>query len=125
LLIKILNHVNKRVNKGCNFVAKIKAIKTIDKYNVSEFNVAIERALKTIDDSSTKDLFIVLLNLIEKQNRTINELYTERQQLKDEINKLKGEQGKPDIKGSKKRENISSEQERNNSNYPMFCGNIM
>ena len=57
---------------------------------------------------------IVLLNLIEKQNRTINELYIERQQLKDEINKLKGEQGKPDIKGSKKRENISSEKERNN-----------
>ena len=72
--------------------------------------------MKTIDDTSTKNLLIVLLNIIEGQNRTINELYISNQQLKDEINKLKGEQGKPDIKSKKKSANISSEKERNNIN---------
>lgn len=72
--------------------------------------------MKTIKDSSTKDLLILLLNIIEEQNRTIKEFYTENQQLKDEINKLKGEQGKPDIKSKKVSANISSEKERNKVN---------
>jgi hypothetical protein len=40
-------------------------------------------------------------------------LLKENQSLKDEVNRLKGEQGKPDIKANKKKDgNISSEKER-------------
>jgi len=51
-----------------------------------------------------------LLNLIERVVKENNTLLTERQQLRDEINRLKGEQGKPDIKANKKNDgDISSE----------------
>ena len=54
-----------------------------------------------------------LLNLIEHLAGDNERLGIELQQLKDEINRLKGEQGKPDIKANKiKNEDISSEQER-------------
>lgn len=66
-----------------------------------------------ITDTSIKNLFIVLLNIIEEQHKNIYELKNENQQLKDEINKLKGEQGKPNIKSPKSSKNISSEKERN------------
>lgn len=66
-----------------------------------------------VTDSSIKNLFIVLLNIIEEQKKIIYEVKNENQQLKDEINKLKGEQGKPDIKLPKRNKNISSEKERN------------
>ena len=66
-----------------------------------------------ITDPSIKTLFIVLLNIIEEQNKIIGDLKNENQQLKDENNRLKGEQGKPDIKPKKINANISSEEERN------------
>lgn len=53
-----------------------------------------------------------MLNIIEEQSRINGELKNENQQLKDEINRLKGEQGKPDIKPKKGNTNISSEEER-------------
>lgn len=56
-----------------------------------------------------------LLNLIEELNSKVIELDAENQRLKDEINRLKGEQGKPDIKGKKPRglsNNYSSEKAR-------------
>ena len=54
-----------------------------------------------------------LLNLIERAVKENNTLLTERQQLRNEINRLKGEQGKPDIKANKKKDGtISSEAER-------------
>ena len=57
----------------------------------------------------------VLLNLIEKLNLKNKQLEEENQKLRDEINRLNGEQGKPDIKGNKKKElkkDHSSEKER-------------
>ena len=54
----------------------------------------------------------MLLNIIEEQATTIKELRKENQQIKDELNKLKGEQGKPNIKPKKKNKDISSEKER-------------
>jgi len=66
-----------------------------------------------IADPSLKAAIRILLNLIETQARVIEDLKKENQQLKDEIKRLKGEQGKPDIRkqtGPKK--DISSEKER-------------
>ena len=57
----------------------------------------------------------VLLNLIEQLNLKNKQLEEENQKLRDEINRLKGEEGKPNIKGNKKKElkkDHSSEKER-------------
>ena len=54
-----------------------------------------------------------LLNIIERLARENDSLKSELQKLSDEINRLKGEQGKPDIKANKKKDgDISSEAER-------------
>jgi len=58
-------------------------------------------------------IFKKLFNLIERVARENEELEFEVQQLTNEINRLKGEQGTPNIKANKKQEgDISSEQER-------------
>lgn len=57
----------------------------------------------------------LLLNLVEQLNSKVKQLEEENQKLRDENNHLKGEQGKPNIKASKKRElkkDHSSEKER-------------
>jgi hypothetical protein len=55
-----------------------------------------------------------LLNLVEELKRENEALREEVQKQRDEINRLKGEQGKPDIKANKKAKlgDISSEKER-------------
>jgi hypothetical protein len=53
-----------------------------------------------------------LFNLFEAMAAEIVALRTENQKLKDEINHLKGEQGKPDIRPQTKAKDISSEAER-------------
>lgn len=54
-----------------------------------------------------------LLNLVERLIAENTAQKAELQKLRDEINRLKGEQGKPDIKANKKKDgNISSEAER-------------
>lgn len=58
---------------------------------------------------------IMLLNLVEEVKQENGQLRETIQQLRDEINRLKGEQGKPDIKPGKKkgeRNDHSSEKER-------------
>jgi len=47
------------------------------------------------DHESIKNLIKLLLNVIESQSKNIEELRKENQSLKDEINRLKGEKGKP------------------------------
>ena len=54
------------------------------------------------------DLYTLVENLVSKNTN----LTEENQTLKNEINELKGEQGKPVIKPNKKDGNISSEDER-------------
>ncbi len=44
-----------------------------------------------------KNLIILLLNTIDSQARSVQNLQIENQELKDEINRLKGEKGKPKI----------------------------
>jgi len=50
-----------------------------------------------------KTAFEFLINLIEKLSSENRELQKEIQRLRDENNRLKGEQGKPDIKPNTKK----------------------
>ncbi len=68
------------------------------------------------EDPQVKRIFLVLLNHINKQDELIASQALEIQSLKDEVNRLKGEQGKPHFKAKGKGQNnntdISSEKER-------------
>ena len=62
-----------------------------------------------------KELFLKLLNACGNVLNENAKLREENQELKDDINRLKGEKGKPNIKPNKEREDdndISSEKER-------------
>jgi hypothetical protein len=75
--------------------------------------IAINQEIGQLENSVSLALVKKLLNLIERVVKENNTLLTERQQLRDEINRLKGEQGKPDIKANKKNDgDISPEAER-------------
>ena len=70
---------------------------------------------KEIADEQMRQTVELLLNLIEQLNSKVIELEAETQKLRDENNRLKGEQGKPDIKANKKKglkKDYSSEKER-------------
>jgi Transposase IS66 family len=67
-----------------------------------------------IQDPQIKTAFMTLFNIIEELASRNKMLVEENQRLHDEINRLKGEHGKPDIKPNRRdSENISSEKERN------------
>lgn len=66
----------------------------------------------TIEDLTLRQAFIFLLNQIESQAAHLQALQQENQTLRDENNRLKGEQGQPKIQPNKKQANISSEKER-------------
>jgi hypothetical protein len=67
--------------------------------------------IRDLDDAL--DCIKKLLNLIETLNQETLELKRQNQELRDEINRLRGEQGKPKIKPSKKNPGqYSSEKER-------------
>jgi len=71
--------------------------------------------LDSIQDQNMRATIHSLFNLIEEQATTIRQLQAENQRLRDEVNRLKGEQGKPNIKpnaNGDKTGNISSEKER-------------
>lgn len=69
--------------------------------------------VKDIDDFNLKAAFILLLNIVEQFLSKTEKLQEENRQLKDEINRLKGEQGRPTIRAQRReRVDFSSEQER-------------
>jgi hypothetical protein len=71
--------------------------------------------LTSIQDENVRELIGRLLNLIEKQAADLRDAQAEIQRLRDEVNRLKGEQGKPKIKGNMARSlagDHSSEKER-------------
>ena len=72
--------------------------------------------LKTIKDENLRGCIILLFNAVEQLSSENTELRKENQKFRDEINRLKGEQGKPDIRPQKKNStDISSESERKNN----------
>jgi hypothetical protein len=74
--------------------------------------------LKNIQDENARQLIIKLLNLVEDLSTDLRNAQAETQRLRDEVNRLKGEQGKPKIKANRARpakppaQNYSSEKER-------------
>ncbi len=72
--------------------------------------------LKAIQEENARELVKRLLNTIEQLSAEVRDLRVEIQRLRDENNHLKGEQGKPNIKGNKTAQapprDQSSEQER-------------
>jgi len=66
-----------------------------------------------IENERYAKAFIILFAVVEMLSEEIVALKAEIQMLRDEISLLKGEQTKPNIRGSKKKDDISSENERN------------
>jgi hypothetical protein len=70
---------------------------------------------KSIEDERLRQVFISLMNLVEAQSAKLAEQAEEIQRLRDEVNRLKGEQGKPKIKGNQPKPDLSSEKQRRES----------
>jgi len=71
--------------------------------------------LSRIQDENARELIMRLLNLVEKQAADLCDAQIEIQRLRDEVNRLKGEQGQPKIKGNTPKPSLtkhSSEKER-------------
>lgn len=70
--------------------------------------------LDDILDEKIKKILLSLFNIIEDKEAAIRKYQQEIQRLRDENNRLKGEQGKPDIKPNKNKSQVdfSSEKER-------------
>ena len=71
--------------------------------------------LTSIQDENSRELVGRLLNLVEKLSADLRDAQAEIQRLRDENNRLKGEQGKPKIKGNRLKPpatDHSSEKER-------------
>ena len=80
----------------------------------SETRKKIAELMQAIDFSEKETLLpwhLEMLNLLETLVSELTKRQEENQQLRDENNKLKGEQGKPKVrKQSKEKEDISSEE---------------
>jgi hypothetical protein len=71
--------------------------------------------LSNIQDENARQLIVQLLNLVEAVSADLRDAQAENQRLRDEVNRLKGEQGKPKIKANTPkptRVDYSSEKER-------------
>ena len=66
---------------------------------------AIHQIYAQIESGAAQDIIKKLLNLIERVASNNKSLEVEIQHLRDEVNRLKGEQGKPDIRPNKKTRN--------------------
>ncbi|MCX6055163.1 MAG: hypothetical protein NTZ74_09670, partial [Chloroflexi bacterium] len=74
--------------------------------------------LNAIQDENARELIGQLLNLVEKLSVDLRDSQVEIQRLRDEVNRLKGEQGKPKVKENSLKSpptDHSSENERHQS----------
>lgn len=69
----------------------------------------------TIEDETVRHVVIWLMNQVETLSAQLQAKDAIIQQLRDELNRLKGEQGKPKIRGNTKASDLSSEHERRES----------
>ena|SRR5437899_12094736 len=69
----------------------------------------------TIEDEGLRQAVLHLMNLVENLHAKVQEQAEEIQRLRDENNRLKGEQGKPKMKANKAAPHLSSEKERRES----------
>src|SRR6266480_2102659 len=69
----------------------------------------------TIEDEGLRQIVMYLMNMVENLSAKVAEQAEEIQRLRDENNRLKGEQGKPKLKPNKARADLSSEKERRKS----------
>jgi len=79
-----------------------------------DLNKALEKVNFDSLEVNLKELIGLLLNKIEALEKANKELMDENQRLRDDINRLKGEQGKPTIRPQTSSKDISSEAERKN-----------
>ena len=80
---------------------------------ISEKLIDLQQAINDLKEPNAKRLLQELLNLVESLSSKNSDLKQELQKLRDEINRLKGEQGKPEVKPGKEGEkNVSCESER-------------
>jgi chromosome segregation ATPase len=74
---------------------------------------AITQAIAQLENSAAEAIVKRLLNLLERVVEDYASVEKELQELRNEINRLKGEHGKPDVKANKKKDtDVSSEEER-------------
>jgi hypothetical protein len=70
----------------------------------------------SIEDEGVRQVVISLMNLVEQLSAKVAEQAEEIQRVRDENNRLKGEQGKPKIlSNTKAKASLSSEKERRES----------
>src|SRR5260370_10794332 len=69
----------------------------------------------SIEEEGVRQVVISLMNVVDKREGPIAEQAAEIQRLRDEINRSKGEQGKPRVLANKPRRDLSSEKERRQS----------
>ena len=65
-----------------------------------------------ISDKNVAEAFRLLLHIIEELNEEVQALKAELQKTRDELNRLKGEKGKPKFSFPKQNKDVSSETER-------------
>ena len=84
--------------------------------NLTQLEIVLQEIIDDIN-SGTDERAVInrLLNLVESLAGDTAQLTKTVQQLNDEINRLKGEQGKPEFSSSIKESDISSEEERKNA----------
>lgn len=81
--------------------------------NQTQVEIVLQEIINDINSGANEKAVIErLLNLVQSLANENAELTKKVGQLNDEINRLKGEQGKPEFKSSKKDGDISSENER-------------
>ena len=56
--------------------------------------------LKSIEDENARELIVQLINMVESLSKEVRELKEKNQDLRNEVNRLKGEQGKSGTKGN-------------------------
>ncbi|NJD02352.1 MAG: transposase [Ruminiclostridium sp.] len=81
---------------------------------ISQILHSLKINLDEISDKKESQTIRILLHIIEELNEEVQALKAELQKTRDELNNLKGEQGKPKFPVPKQNKDVSSENERRN-----------